>query len=48
MLGITLKNGLISYYGNPAGYTDKEKAIVDSIFQNDELTIWLQSRSLTP
>jgi hypothetical protein len=48
MSGITLKNGLISYYGNPAGYTDKEKAIVDSIFQNDELTIWLQSRSLTP
>jgi hypothetical protein len=26
MPGITLKNGLISYYGNPAGYTEKEKA----------------------
>ena len=48
MLGITLKNGLISYYGNPAGYTEKEKAVVDSIFQNDELTAWLKSRSLTP
>lgn len=48
MPGITLKNGLISYYGNPAGYTEKEKAVVDSIFRNDELTAWLKSRSLTP
>ena len=48
MLGITLKNGLISYYGNPAGYTEKEKAVVDSIFRNDELSTWLKSRSLTP
>lgn len=48
MSGITLKNGLISYYGNPAGYTEKEKAVVDSIFQNDELSTWLKSRSLTP
>ncbi|KTE90706.1 YodL domain-containing protein [Desulfitobacterium hafniense] len=48
MPGITLKNGLISYYGNPAGYTEKEKAVVDSIFQNDELSTWLKNRSLTP
>ena len=48
MPGITLKNGLISYYGNPAGYTEKETAVVDSIFRNDELTDWLKSRSLTP
>ncbi|WP_449290480.1 YodL domain-containing protein [Oscillibacter ruminantium] len=48
MPGITLKNGLISYYGNPAGYKEKEKAVVDSIFRNDELSTWLKSRSLTP
>lgn len=48
MQGITLKNGLISYYGNPAGYTEKDTAVVDSIFQNDELSAWLQSRSLSP
>lgn len=48
MPGITLKNGLISYYGNPAGYTEKDTAVMDSIFQNDELSAWLQSRSLTP
>lgn len=48
MPGISLKNGLISYYGNPAGYTEKEKAVVDKIFQNEELSAWLKSRSLTP
>lgn len=48
MPGITLKNGLISYYGNPAGYTEKGRTVMDSIFQNDELTSWLQARSLTP
>lgn len=48
MAGITLKNGLITYYGNPAGYTEKDTAVVDRIFQNDELAGWLQSRSLTP
>lgn len=48
MSGISLKNGLISYYGNPAGYTEKEKAVVDRIFQNEELSTWLKSHSLTP
>lgn len=48
MPGISLKNGLITYYGNPAGYTEKEKAVVDSIFQNEELIGWLKSRSLIP
>ena len=48
MAAITLKNGLISYYGNPAGYIEKETAVVDSGFQNDELSAWLQSRSLSP
>jgi hypothetical protein len=48
MQGITLKNGLISYYGNPAGYTEKDAAVVDRIFENKELKSWLQSHSLTP
>lgn len=48
MQGITLKNGLISYYGNPAGYTEKDTAVVDHIFQNHELTVWLKNRALTP
>lgn len=48
MPGISIKNGLISYYGNPAGYTEKNTAVMDSIFQSDELSAWLQSRALTP
>ena len=48
MQGIALKNGLISYYGNLAGYTEKDAAVVDRIFENEELTSWLQSHSLTP
>lgn len=41
---ISLKNGLISYYGNEAVYTEKE--VADPIFQNDELSEWFKSRSL--
>ena len=48
MQGITLKSGLISYYGNPAGYTEKDAAVVDRIFQTEELTGWLAGHSLTP
>ena len=48
MQDISLKNGLITYYGNSAGYAEKEKAVVDKIFQNEELSQWLKSRSLTP
>ena len=48
MPGITLQNGLISYYGNPAGYMDKETAVVDSIFRGETLSGWLEARALTP
>jgi hypothetical protein len=43
-----IKSGMISYYGTPAGYTEKDKAVVDRIFQCDELTTWLKSRGMTP
>lgn len=46
MQGITEKGGIIFYYGNPAGYVDKENAIMDSIFQNEELESWLQKKEL--
>ena len=48
MKGITEKGGTIDYYGNPAGYIQKDTAVVDSIFQTEELTRWLQNRGLTP
>ena len=46
MPGITMQNGRISYYGNPAGYTEKNKAVVDRIFQSDDLSAWLRGRGL--
>ena len=48
MQGITKKGSLISYYGNPAGYTDKGNAVVDSIFKNEEFVSWLQEHDLVP
>lgn len=48
MHGITLKNGLITYYGNPAGYTEKDSAVVDSGFKNEEFSTWLNAHSLKP
>lgn len=48
MQGITEKGGVVFYYGNPAGYVNKENAIMDSIFQNEELESWLQKKELVP
>jgi hypothetical protein len=48
MQGITKKGGVVFYYGNPAGYVNKKNAIMDSIFQNEELESWLQKKGLVP
>lgn len=48
MPGIALQNGLIYFYGNPAGYTEGRGAVVDRIFQCDELNQWLGSHRLAP
>ena len=47
MSSIKLKNDCIFYYGNPAGYVEKDIATVDSMFQNDELENWIHQRELT-
>jgi hypothetical protein len=41
MNGIQIKNNLILYYGNTAGYINKGSAIVDPMFQNKELSAYL-------
>lgn len=46
MGGIEQKNGCIFYYGNPAGYVDGNAAVMDAMFQNDELGRWLSRNSL--
>ena len=41
MNSIQIKNSRILYYGNTAGYVEKDKAIVDPLFQADELKSYL-------
>ena len=48
MAGIEQRNGCVWYYGNPAGYIDRDSAVMDVIFQNDELERWLQKNHLLP
>ncbi|MSU03517.1 YodL domain-containing protein [Tissierella pigra] len=48
MSSIKLKNDCIFYYGNPAGYVEKDIATVDCIFQNEEFKNWIYQRKLIP
>lgn len=43
MSGIQIKNNRILYYGNTAGYIEKGKAVVDPMFENDELKAYLSN-----
>ena len=40
--------GRIAYYGNLVGYVDRQNAVVDPIFQSDELCAFLARRGLEP
>ncbi len=44
MGGIEMKNGLIVYYGNPAGYLKENEATVDTMFQSKEFEEWLSDK----
>ena len=46
MRGIEQRNGYVFYYGNPAGYIDRDVAVMDAMFQNDELERWLARNQL--
>lgn len=46
MKGIQLKNSCIFYYGNPAGYIEDEKAVLDPMFKSEELEGWINQRKL--
>jgi len=48
MSGIEMKNGLIVYYGNPAGYFKENKAIVDTMFQSKEFEDWIAEKKAVP
>lgn len=47
MQGIEMKKDIILYYGNKAGYVENGTAVVDNMFKGDELTEFLQSKTLT-
>jgi hypothetical protein len=44
MQRIEVKSGLVYYYGNPAGYVEDGKAVIDPMFKSDELTEWLAEK----
>ena len=44
MQKIEVKSGIVYYYGNPAGYVEDAKAVIDPIFKNDELTQWMTEK----
>ncbi len=48
MKRIQIKNGCVFYYGNPAGYIEDEKAVLDPMFKSEELEGWLNQRKLIP
>ena len=48
MAGIAVKNNLILYYGNIAGYVEDGKAVLDPMFKNEYLTRFLQKKGLEP
>lgn len=44
MSGISIKNDRILFYGNTAGYIENGKAVVDPLFQNEELKDYLTEK----
>jgi hypothetical protein len=43
-MSIELKNGIVHYYGNKAGFVEDDRAIVDTMFAVPELSGWLAER----
>ncbi|WP_312048229.1 YodL domain-containing protein [Anaerotignum sp.] len=47
MSNIQIKKGCIYYYGNPAGYVKEQNAVVDTMFQREELKELLIEKNLS-
>jgi hypothetical protein len=43
-MSVELKNGIVHYYGNKAGFVEDDRAIVDTMFAVPELSRWLAER----
>ena len=44
MAGIAVRNNVILYYGNMAGYVEDGTAVIDPMFRNESLTRFLQEK----
>lgn len=47
MSNTQIKKGCLYYYGNPAGFVKEQTAIVDTMFQSEELQQWLSEKNIT-
>lgn len=47
MTSILQRNGTVFYYGNPAGTIRDNRAVMDSMFQSEELEHWLAGHGLS-
>ena len=46
MKRIYVQNGIVFYYGNPAGYLGDGKAVIDCMFQKEELVSFVKEQFL--
>ena len=44
MKRIYVQNGIVFYYGNPAGYLGDGKAVIDCMFQKEELVSFVKEQ----
>ena len=44
MKQIFFRNGILIYYGNPAGYLSDGKVILDSLFEREELLLYIKEK----
>lgn len=46
MKRIYVQNGIVFFYGNPAGYLGDGKAVIDCMFQKEELVSFVKEQFL--
>ena len=44
MKNIFFRDGILIYYGNPAGYLSEGKVVLDSIFDKEEIIAFLSEK----
>ena len=44
MKSIDFRDGILIYYGNPAGYLSEGKVVLDSIFDKEEIIAYLSGK----